>query len=307
MNSNISENSLLNNSFFMRSINEIKKEKSLNFYNEKIFPNLIKNIQNEIDLNYNKIINNLKQPFLQSEKNIMNGILLKEEIYINKSKPVFINEKEINELNKNFIDKEKILNDFSETNKNFRIENNIINESYYDNMLNECVIDATNEIISNERNYKKCGKPLKFSTRTIENEKFFEKNYFIKDTIRKLKNLNRLKMGLISENYDYLDNDQINNDRDRKFYYSIKKELKENDDEYKNYEKEETQIKLILSKIIFDQLLNELVEILEHVMYSRRDQKKYQSKSIYACEDIPRLSFQNTTENNFDNTDSINQ
>ena len=62
--------------------------------------------------------------------------------------------------------------------------------------------------------------------------------------------------------------------------------------------------------------MNELVEILEHVMYSRRDQTKYQSKSIYACEDIPRLSFQpQTLENNYSNNlegdadgdESINQ
>ena len=57
-----------------------------------------------------------------------------------------------------------------------------------------------------------------------------------------------------------------------------------------------------------DQLLNEIVEILEHVNYSRKNPAKYQNKSIYACEDIPRLSFQNTTENNDDaDNDNINQ
>ena len=75
------------------------------------------------------------------------------------------------------------------------------------------------------------------------------------------------------------------------------------------YENEETQIKCFLSKVILDQLLNELVEILEHVMYSRREPQRYQNKSIYACEDIPRLSFQNTTEivNDENTTDSMNQ
>ena len=58
------------------------------------------------------------------------------------------------------------------------------------------------------------------------------------------------------------------------------------------------------------QLLNEVVEILEHVQLSRRDPNKYNSKSIYACEDIPRLSFQNTTENitnTNEENDNINQ
>jgi len=57
--------------------------------------------------------------------------------------------------------------------------------------------------------------------------------------------------------------------------------------------------------MIFEQLLNEIVEILEHVQLSRRKPILYQNKSIYACEDIPRLSFQqNNTEHDSDN---INQ
>jgi hypothetical protein len=57
--------------------------------------------------------------------------------------------------------------------------------------------------------------------------------------------------------------------------------------------------------MVLEQLLNEVVEILEHVHLSRKRPNLYQYKSIYACEDIPRLSFQNyNTENDFDN---INQ
>lgn len=57
--------------------------------------------------------------------------------------------------------------------------------------------------------------------------------------------------------------------------------------------------------MVLEQLLNEVVEILEHVQLSRRKPQLYQNKSIYACEDIPRLSFQQyTTENDVDN---INQ
>ena len=68
MTSNNSENSMLSNSFFTRSVSEIKKEKTLNFYNEKVFPALVKNIKNEISNNYNKIINNLKEPFQKKRK-----------------------------------------------------------------------------------------------------------------------------------------------------------------------------------------------------------------------------------------------
>ena len=107
-------------------------------------------------------------------------------------------------------------------------------------------------------------------------------------------------MGLIAENYEYLDMEQLNQDRDKKFMESITQELKDNEPCYQIFETQETYVKLSLSRIILDQLLNEIVEILEHVQYSRKEPDKYQSKSIYACEDIPRLSFQpQTMENNY--------
>ena len=110
-------------------------------------------------------------------------------------------------------------------------------------------------------------------------------------------------IGLIvknSQNYEYLDMEQLNQDRDKKFMESIIQELKDNEPYYQIFETQETYVKLSLSRIILDQLLNEIVEILEHVHYSRKEPDKYQSKSIYACEDIPRLSFQpQTMENNY--------
>ena len=41
-----------------------------------------------------------------------------------------------------------------------------------------------------------------------------------------------------------------------------------------------------------------MIEILEHVQLSRKRPELYQNKSIYACEDIPKLSFQMTTTEN---------
>ena len=49
---------------------------------------------------------------------------------------------------------------------------------------------------------------------------------------------------------------------------SITNELKDNEDYYQIFETQETYVKLSLSRIIMDQLLNEIVEILEHVQYS---------------------------------------
>lgn len=55
--------------------------------------------------------------------------------------------------------------------------------------------------------------------------------------------------------------------------------------------------------MVLEQLLNEVVEIMEHVNLSRKNPSLYLHKSIYSCEDIPRLSFQNTQRDN----DDVNQ
>lgn len=74
---------------------------------------------------------------------------------------------------------------------------------------------------------------------------------------------------------------------------------------WKNYEFEETQVKLELSELVLEQLLNEIVEIFEHIYNARKKPDLYQSKSIYACEEIPRLPFQQT--NTDVDLDNINQ
>ena len=71
---------------------------------------------------------------------------------------------------------------------------------------------------------------------------------------------------------------------------------------------EETQLKVEVSDCIVEQLYNEVIEILEHVQLSRTRGELYYYRSIYACEEMPKLSFQQTTttENadNDENNDS---
>ena len=65
---------------------------------------------------------------------------------------------------------------------------------------------------------------------------------------------------------------------------------------------EETQLKLEITEIINDQLYNEVMEILEHISLNRKKPELYQFKSIFACEEIPKLVFQQTlNENNKNN------
>ena len=51
------------------------------------------------------------------------------------------------------------------------------------------------------------------------------------------------------------------------------------------------------SKLVMNQLMNEVVEILEHVQFSRKNPEKYNYKSIFSCDNIPLLSFQNDIAN----------
>ena len=107
-----------------------------------------------------------------------------------------------------------------------------------------------------------------------------------------------VKIGLITSNYEYLSQDQINAEKEKRLIKTLKSELKEHEPHWNNLEIEETQLKIEISEIINEQLYNEVMEILEHISLSRKKPELYQYKSIFVCEEIPKLSFQqNTTEN----------
>jgi hypothetical protein len=85
----------------------------------------------------------------------------------------------------------------------------------------------------------------------------------------------------------------------KKIIKCFKKDLEENESQWEDMEIVETQSKLEVTELILDQLYNEVIEILEHIQYSRIRPELYQNKSIYACEEIPKLSFQQTTTEDF--------
>ena len=194
-------------------------------------------------------------------------------------------------INKKIYLNEKILTKFNEENK---YDLNI-------KILNKCVFDTANELIQNKRIYGILGEPLLWSLRSKEIEykfkssKFF-KDIFIENIIKEINNLANYKIGLISENHEHLDSSQFTKDREKKFNSSINKELKE-DQRWDNFDEEETIIKLMASKLVMNQLMNEVVEILEHVQFSRKNPEKYNYKSIFSCDNIPLLSFQNDIAN----------
>jgi len=288
------EDSLINTSVFMKTVQEIKKDEKLCYYDKKILPKLLEVIKNNITKKYYDIIKELNIPLKLDEEKLMmdlsSQITFKK---INDKNSKFdINVHYLNEKIKKkiFLD-EEILNKFNEENN---CEENVQN-------LNKCIFDAVNELIQNKRIYGKLGEPLSWSLRTKEVEYKYKDTRFFKDIfanniIKEINDLTNFKLGLISENQEHLNSSQISKDREIKFNKSINKELKQ-DERWGTYEEEETIVKLMATKIIMNQLLNEVVEILEHVQFSRKRPEKYNYKSIFSCENIPLLSFQNELAN----------
>lgn len=53
--------------------------------------------------------------------------------------------------NPQIFDKTKLLTSFEKTNKVLRENDNVLTDNYYDNIINECVLDAAAEIMEKER------------------------------------------------------------------------------------------------------------------------------------------------------------
>ena len=65
------EDSLINNSFFMKTVAEIKKDSKLYYYNKNILPKFLEIIKKEMMNKYNDIIKNLKIPLKIDEEKLM--------------------------------------------------------------------------------------------------------------------------------------------------------------------------------------------------------------------------------------------
>ena len=284
-------------SVFNRTIKDKKKEHSLNLYYKKIAPRLIKLIKEEIYLKYPRIYENISMPLKNQSIGLMMSLSLQDADMLRDNYKCVLMKESI----KNIIDKEKILKKFEPINKQIRSKDNLTSDNFYDNILNECLIDTAIELINKERLYGENGDPLAWSSRTHELVYKYKKNdpeklakYVCNNILKTL----HTRIGLLTENYDYLNAEQINNERDKRLIDNIRNELDEDEYQWRNLEMEETQLKVEIAELIMDQLYNENIEILEHIQFSRNRPDLYQNKSIYACEEIPKLSFQQTTTEN---------
>ena len=293
-------------SIFNRTIKDKKKHKSLILYTKKIFPLMIKFIKDEIYKKYDRIYENIKIPLKNNFEKIIIGLELQN------GKMIKDNYKQISfkEDIKNIIDKKNILKKIENINKELRNKDNIFDDNYYDKILNECLIDTCIDLIKKERIYGNDGEPLPYAGRTKEIYFKYEKNKpkkFVNKIIEELSNLFNTKIGLISSNYEYLTQEQLNSEKEKRLLKTLKSELNESEEHWNNLEIEETQLKLEITEIVNEQLYNEVMEILEHISLSRKRPELYQYKSIFACEDIPKLVFQQTIIDNNKNNQNYDE
>ena len=317
INSDSSLESSINISLLKKSIGEIKEGRKLNKYFQTKFPIFLKMIINNIKKNYNKIINNLKRPLIIDEEkyinklnNLINKKIInnnnldlsneKNEIEINEQKKFFFNKINIpfcnrDITNKKFID-EKILKEFNLQNELMNKESNeeTINATNYDKCLNKCVYDSVNEIIEKKRMYGELGKPLLWMSKNkiirynFDNSQY-SKKIFIKEIINELKKDINTKIGLIPENYDYMSLDHLISDREKKFIKNIYNDLLENEEKDNNIDLIFTSMLMSISKMVMEQLIEEVIQILNLIEQSRKEPSKFESKSIYSYEneDVP--------------------
>ena len=305
--------SYTNRSFFNKTIIDNKKYNLLFFYQKYIAPKLIKLIKNEIIIKYDRIYNNISKPYINDSENIMISLIIQDANLLRDSFKCQGYEETITEI----IDKNNLLKKFEPINKKIRdywkikedkgkIKNN--NNEYnnyliYDQYLNNCLIDCSIELINGERKYGENGNPLFWSSRNREIDFKYKKdnpNKLADFVCRNLIIILKRKVGLICDNYENLTAEQISNERERRLTKVVRNELEEEDYLWKNLEMEETQLKIEISDSIIDQLYSEVIEILEHIQLNRKKPELYLNKSIYGCENMPRLSFQQNITGNAD-------
>ena len=299
--SNLNESMLSQMSYyseFNKTIRDKKRQQAMNFYSKKIGPKLIELICDEIKKNYLRIFKNIATPLKTNFGEVVVALELKDNEQLKQNYRIL----KVDEELKDIINKEKILKKFENINRKIRIKYNQNNiDENFDLLMNLNIIDTAIELINKERFYGETGEPFAYNsirTRCI-GYKYQEYN------CKKLVDYVNKNLTEYLNNPIFLINENIVNIDEKNIIKYFKKDLEENEEQWQDMEIVETQSKLEVTELILDQLYNEIIEILEHVQLSRKRPELYQDKSIYACEDIPKLSFQQTTNENEYMVDSV--
>ena len=280
---------------FNKTISEKKNKLETNLYNECIIEKLILLILKEIKNKYGRIYDNISVPYKANYEQIIVASYLQDNELLNDC----YKELKVKEDLKSILNKKELLEKFNVINKKIRKKKGLEEDNYYDNLINECIIDATIEILNKERAYGEQGEPFPFSKRAKELCFKYNRNDpkpLMRHVYKEIKKMLFGKGNIIKENSPIFD-------KNDPFLMNIFKKEMEGQDIWSELEIQEEQVKSIASSIIFEQLINEVIEILEHVQLNRKRPELYQDKSIYACDDIPRLSFQMISTNTENDND----
>ena len=280
---------------FNKTITEKKNKLETDLYNEYIIEKLILLILKEIKNKYGRIYDNISIPYKANYEQIIVASYLQDNELLNNC----YKELKVKEDLKNILNKKELLEKFSAINKKIRKKKGLEEDNHYDNLINECIIDATIEILNKERAYGEQGEPFPFSKRGKELCFKYNRNDpkpLMRHVYKEIKKMMFGKGNIIKENSPIFD-------KNDPFLMNIFRKEMEGQDIWSELEIQEEQVKSIASSIIFEQLINEVIEILEHVQLNRKRPELYQDKSIYACDDIPRLSFQMISTNTENDND----
>ena len=280
---------------FNKTIKDKKNKLETNLYNEYIIEKFILLILKEIKKNYSRIYDNISVPYKANYEQIIVASFLQDNELLNDC----YKELKVKEDLKNIINKKEILEKFNSINRKIRKKKGLEENNFYDNLINECIVDATIEILNKERAYGEQGEPFPFSKRGKELCFKYNKDDpkpLMRHVYKEIKRMLFGKGNIIKENSPIFD-------KNDPFLMNIFKKEMEGEDIWSDLEIQEEQVKSIASSIIFEQLINEVIEILEHVQLNRKRPELYQDKSIYACDDIPRLSFQMISSNTENDND----
>ena len=214
-------------SMFNKTILEQKTEETKTLYEQKILPELMEIIKEEIKCNYTEIVSSLKMPFAYDSNNLLQNLVKEPTTNIKKNflkLPVEVEDEEL-------LPRIKLLNQLEPKSKSIMKEYLILKDcSEYGNIINDCVIEAAEEILKKERLYGEQGVPLVWSSRTratafkytsSEISKKNLVNFFEED----FKNIYNTKMGLIQENNEDLDFEQINAEKEKRIIQSLSKDV----------------------------------------------------------------------------------
>ena len=269
----------------MVPIFDTKFDEMIDFYINSVAPVLIEEIKKFTTENFLKIKENLSTPLFSNPFNFLMGVIKNEDQMINQNFRVCVKEP-LGAQDKYFL-----LTRVNYLYDTFRKEESEFIQGFERN-LNECLVDFFEEFLEKQRKFGNEGVPLPWES--YERKTHFaisDEKYGLNSL---LNNLDDTFYSLVTKNLGKIrENRKVKEDNFRSTWEAKINSVTASEVTFvPKYEVEETAVKMEIADYVLEQLYHEVIEILGHVSYSRHFPEKYQNKSIYSCEEIPKLPFQ---------------